>query len=95
MPAQVFTNKMLDYVRQRMKAIAEDNTLLTYQLNSLNPDQLSQELVLIDSMIDQLNAAIAGLDATYDALKANELARLTVELDEVIEFKTRLQNINS
>lgn len=95
MPAQVFTDKMLDYMRQRMRTIAESNALLTNQLNSASVAQVTAHVALVDSMIAGINTALSALDAKYAALKSDEEARLNTELAELEEFKIRLQNINS
>lgn len=90
---QVFTSQEIDLLKQGAQKLVNDNVSLPQQLNMTKAQQKLANASLVDSQIAGTQAAIDGLDAMYDSLKAAESLRLNDLMTTLNGLKIKILNL--
>ena len=90
---QVFTDRQIDLMMPAAGDITANRAKLAAQLNQTDIQRNAGFAAIADARIASLQAAIDGLGAKYDALKAAELAEKTALITEYQDIKNKCLNL--
>lgn len=92
MPIQSFTIQEISVLQQGAQGMVQNPSFASARQNMTKAQQKASDSATLQTLIDGVNAAIAGLDDKYVTLKSNELTSLNTSLSFYQGLQTKIQN---